>query len=85
MRAPVGNGDEAIVLLSAVEAGVPEVQKALTEYFESVEQVGEFQCEYCRQWREPTPIYVVRGLKRPIAEIWGPLKNFVLSSIQILS
>ncbi len=52
-------------------------ERELAEYFESVERVREFQCEYCRQWRDPTPIYVVRAPKRPIADVWDELKQYL--------
>lgn len=48
-------------------------QHDLSRYFGSVSQVGEFQCTYCRQWRSPTPVYVVARPKRPIAEMWSEL------------
>ncbi len=52
-------------------------ERELGEYFETVEKVGEFQCEYCRQWRDPTPIFLVRGPKRPIADLWSELKSYL--------
>lgn len=45
-------------------------EQDLSEHFESVIQVGEFQCTYCRQWRSPTPVYVVGLPRRPIIEMW---------------
>jgi hypothetical protein len=48
-------------------------ERELLEYFESATRVGEVHCRYCRHWRNPTPVYVVRGLKRPIPEVWGEL------------
>jgi hypothetical protein len=48
----------------------------LSQYFESVTQVAEFQCTYCRQWRNPTPVYAVRRPRRPIAEMWEDLRYF---------
>lgn len=52
-------------------------ERELLQYFESVVRVGEYQCEYCRQWSDPTPIYVVRGPKRPIAEVWKDLARYI--------
>jgi len=51
-------------------------ESELSQHFESVIQVAEFQCTYCRQWRNPTPVYAVRRPRRPIAEVWEDLRYF---------
>ena len=51
-------------------------ESELSQHFESVIQVADFQCTYCRQWRNPTPVYAVRRPRRPIAEVWEDLRYF---------
>ncbi len=48
-------------------------EQELRRYFASVEQVGVHQCRFCRQFRHPVPIFVARGLRRPIEEVWSEL------------
>jgi hypothetical protein len=49
----------------------------LESIFESVEWVGESDCRYCMPYENQKPIYLCKGLKVPLAEIWPRLKNFI--------
>jgi hypothetical protein len=44
--------------------------------FEQVEQAGTTDCHYCMPYEDDQPIFVCRGLKVPLAEIWPRLKHF---------
>jgi hypothetical protein len=49
---------------------------ALRESFERVEQAATIDCGYCMP-SENRPVYVVRGPKRPVAELWAAAKLFI--------
>lgn len=46
------------------------------EQFEKVEVAGVVSCPYCMPYENNLRIYVCRGLKTPLAELWPRLKNF---------
>ncbi|MBN1439469.1 MAG: hypothetical protein JW929_08675 [Anaerolineales bacterium] len=45
--------------------------------FESVERLGQTHCEYCMPYENNRPIYLCRGIKHPLEEIWGDVKLFI--------
>ena len=47
------------------------------EAFESVELEATHRCELCMPFEREIPIFVGRGWKRPIAEIWPSTKEFM--------
>jgi 4-amino-4-deoxy-L-arabinose transferase-like glycosyltransferase len=49
----------------------------LESLFEKVERVGTVRCGYCMPFENERPVYVCRGLKRPLKEIWPQLKHYV--------
>ncbi len=44
--------------------------------FERVDVAGEVTCAYCMPYESNLTIYVCRGLKRPLKELWPRLKAF---------
>jgi len=44
--------------------------------FNQVEQAAVIRCDYCMPYENNLPLYVGRGPKGKISEIWGSLKNF---------
>ncbi len=44
--------------------------------FREVEQAGATDCHYCMPYEDDQPIFVCRGLKVPLDEIWPKLKHF---------
>jgi 4-amino-4-deoxy-L-arabinose transferase-like glycosyltransferase len=69
-----GPGDctgEVLLFYAPVRAG------ELEEVFESVERVGQSDCRYCMPYEKHKPIYLCKGLKRPLEEIWRRMKLFI--------
>ena len=50
-----------------------ETVKAL---FETVEQVGVYDCKWCMPWRDETPIRIGRGPKMSFREAWPEFQHF---------
>lgn len=46
------------------------------EQFQSVELVETIPCEYCMPFEADTQVYICRGLKKPIKEVWQSIKSF---------
>lgn len=47
--------------------------------YESIEQVGVYDCDYCMTWRDEMPIFIARGLKLTPAELgpaWEATKHY---------
>lgn len=44
--------------------------------FESVTLAGTFTCDYCTSDENDMPIWVARGLKLPLAELWPRVKHY---------
>jgi hypothetical protein len=63
------SGDVMIVLAPS--------DSELGELFERVERVAGIDCRYCMPDMRRLSVYVCRGLRRPIAEIWPRLKHYI--------
>ena len=48
----------------------------LREIFERVDRVAEVDCRYCMPDVDRLAVWVSRGMKRPIAEVWPSLKRY---------
>lgn len=48
----------------------------LKRQYRSVEEVAEVDCEYCRPEIDRYRVYVCRGLRRPLEELWRDLKHY---------
>lgn len=46
------------------------------EQFQTVELVEKIPCEYCMPFEADTQVYICRGLKKPIIEVWQSIKSF---------
>jgi 4-amino-4-deoxy-L-arabinose transferase-like glycosyltransferase len=46
-------------------------------FFASVERVDVVHCERCMPYERDLPVYVCRGIKAPLAEVWPRLKHFI--------
>ena len=44
--------------------------------FETVDQVRIHDCRWCTPWRDGIPIWVARGPRLPMADIWPRLKHY---------
>jgi 4-amino-4-deoxy-L-arabinose transferase-like glycosyltransferase len=49
----------------------------LQPYFDSFELVGRTSCEWCMPYENGLPIYLARGLHKPIDELWPKVKMFI--------
>jgi hypothetical protein len=46
------------------------------EVFESVEQAGFHQHEYAMPYENNLPLFVCRGIKAPLEELWPRVKHY---------
>ena len=60
------------VLLFFSWGTMPELQP----FFEQVEQVGVFNCQYCMPLENNSPILLARGIKTPMEQSWPTVKFF---------
>ena len=51
-------------------------REGLERSFESVELAGRVPCRFCMPYENDLPIFVCRGLKLPVDEVWARLKNY---------
>ena len=66
---PQGQSGDVMLVLSRR----PE---RLRERFASVEAVGETDCGDCMPYENHLPIYLCRGLRRPLGDQWAALKHY---------
>ena len=66
---PRGSSGQVLILMG----GAPEDHERL---FERVERAGEIECGDCMPYENHQPVYVVRGLKQPLTEVWPRVKHF---------
>ncbi|MBX2991202.1 MAG: glycosyltransferase family 39 protein [Bacteroidetes bacterium] len=59
-----------IVIILAKDLG------ELRERFESVQLVETIPCDYCMPYEKDTQVFICRGLKQPIQELWESIKSF---------
>ena len=45
-------------------------------YFETVEEVGKIDCDYCMPYEDNKIVYLCRQIKIPVAETWPKLKHY---------
>jgi hypothetical protein len=53
--------------------GKPE---ELGAFFARVEQVATVTCAYCMPYENNLPVYVLRGARQPVSEVWATTKSF---------
>jgi hypothetical protein len=68
-----GPGDHRGEVVIAFNMGTRE---ELLRYFASVEEAGRTEVEYAMPYEYDQPLYVCRGLNRPLAEVWPDCKAF---------
>ncbi|MFI5317733.1 MAG: hypothetical protein ACHQ6T_18675, partial [Myxococcota bacterium] len=66
-----GHVDGTVVIALAESEG------DLLPYFASVERVSAVDCQYCLPGLRRVSVFVCRGLRRPIEELWPELKRYV--------
>jgi hypothetical protein len=65
-----GDGDGNVVLV------VGGSRARLEPLFASLEEVARFECRWCMPYENHKPIYVGRGMKPTLAELWPELRHF---------
>jgi hypothetical protein len=66
---PRGGGQGPVIILGG---DAPDHRAA----FASVEEAGRTACRYCMPYERDLPIFVARGLRRPLAEVWPRVKHY---------
>lgn len=51
-------------------------RQRLEELFSSVEDAGTFTCVDCMPYENHQTLWVARGLKGPVADLWPSIKNY---------
>jgi hypothetical protein len=49
----------------------------LAELFEQVDARGRSRCQDCMPHEDDLPIWVARGPRRPLVDIWPRIKRFI--------
>ena len=57
-------------------------RERLAEVFEQVDERGRSRCRDCMPYENDLPIWVVRGPRRPLVEIWPRIKRFIYAAAQ---
>lgn len=65
---PPGSGDTLIIL-----GGDPEDHR---QAFEDVRQAGTIRCGLCMPYENDQPVWIARGLKAPIDQVWPMTKHY---------
>jgi len=52
-------------------------RERLAELFEEVDERGVSRCQDCMPYENGLPLWVVRGPRRPLLELWPQLKRFI--------
>ena len=66
---PGDAGDDPLLLIWPVD-------RDLGWWFEEVERVADFDCDYCITSLGREAVYLARRPRRPLAEVWPELKNY---------
>ena len=67
-----GYGDISGEVLIVIGGGIDDLRRS----FEGVEQTATIDCGYCMP-SENRPVYIVRGPKRPLPDLWAAAKLFI--------
>lgn len=51
-------------------------REQLSRLFANVERAGTVTCRYCMPYENDKPIWIARGIRRPLAELWPELKHY---------
>ena len=62
-------GEVMIIVGGSVENHAPD--------FAEVKRVATTSCRYCMPYEDGVPIYLCRGLKRPLSDVWPLIKEYI--------
>ena len=51
-------------------------RESLGHRFAGVERGGTVTCRFCMPYENDKPVWIARGLRQPLAKIWGELKHY---------
>lgn len=51
-------------------------ERGVARWFESYERAGTTDCGYCMPYENHRPVWICRGLKKPMAVFWKEIRNF---------
>ena len=51
-------------------------EESLSRRFETVDRAGTVTCRYCMPYENDKPVWIARGIRQPLAEIWPSLKHY---------
>ncbi|GAK61713.1 glycosyl transferase family protein [Candidatus Vecturithrix granuli] len=68
-----GPGEASGEVMIHVGGNLTQLQQIYTD----VRQAAVFTCEYCMPYENNLPIYIGRGLRQPLDEIWPLAKNYI--------
>ncbi len=66
---PRGFSGEVVIVVGSSAEG-------LSARFESVERAGTVTCRYCMPYENDKPVWIARGIRSSLAEIWPELKHY---------
>jgi hypothetical protein len=66
---PPGSVDVAIIT-------GPFSVEMVQQLFDVVMLAGVHDCEWCMPWRDQTPIWIARGPKVPLRDVWPMLRHY---------
>ncbi len=66
---PRGHSGEVMIVVGSS-------RESLGRRFAEVERVGTVTCRFCMPYENDKPVWIARGLRQPLAEIWGELKHY---------
>ncbi len=55
---------------------IDDDRESLEQRFAEVEQAAFYTCEDCMPYENDKPIWIARGLRQPLAELWPRVKHF---------
>jgi hypothetical protein len=74
-----GPGDKNfdVVLVIGEYRDLEESSKDLKQYFDYVEYAGTIRCEYCMPYENNLPVFICKGFRGSVEEIWEAEKHFI--------
>lgn len=65
-----GEADGSVVIV------LGDDRASLEQAFERVERAGTVDCAYCMPYEDDLPVWIARGLRGRLDEVWPSLKHF---------
>lgn len=74
-----GPGDKNfdVVLALGESRDLDASREELEQYFDQVEYAGTIKCEYCMPYENNLPVFICKGFKGSVKDIWKAEKHFI--------